>query len=52
MEGITDADYKYVKRVCNAFEIKNLGENHENHDIKSVTLLLVDVFKNVRKMCL
>ena len=26
MEGITDADYVHIKRVCKDFEIKNLGE--------------------------
>ena len=49
MEDIIDADYKHVKRVCKDFEIKKFGENHENHDLKSVTLLLV-VFENFRKM--
>ena len=29
MEDITDADYKYAKRVCKDFEIKHLGEYHD-----------------------
>ena len=49
MEDITDADYMHTKRVCKDFEIKNLGEYHDLH-LKSVTSLLADAFKNVRKM--
>ena len=48
---ITDADYMHGKRVCKDFEIKHLGEYHDLY-LKSETLLLVDVFKNFRKMCL
>ena len=51
MEDITDADYAHAKRVCNDFEIKNLGEYH-NLYVQSVTLLLADVFENLRNMCL
>ena len=29
MEGITDADYTYRKRVWKYFEIKKLGEYHD-----------------------
>ena len=29
MEDITDADYMHAKRVCEDFEIKGLGENHD-----------------------
>ena len=50
-KDITDADYMQAKRVCKDFEIKNLGEYHDLH-FKSDTLLLADVFKNVRKVCL
>ena len=28
MEDITDADYMYTKRICQDFEIKNIGEYH------------------------
>ena len=29
LENITDKDYEHVKEVCEAFEIKNLGEHHD-----------------------
>ena len=51
MEDITDADYMHAKRVCKDFENKNLGEYHDLYLQKS-TLLLADVFENLRKMCL
>ena len=50
VEDNTDADYIHVKRVCKDLEIKNLGEYHDLY-LKSDTLLLADVFKNVRKIC-
>ena len=51
MEDITDADYTHVKKVCKDFEIKNLGEYHDLY-VRSDTLLLADVFENLRNMCL
>ena len=51
MEDITDVDYMHAKRVCKDFKIKNLGEYHDFY-LKSDTLLLADVFENIRKMCL
>ena len=50
VDDITDADYKHAKRVCEDFEIKNLGEYHYLYP-KSNTLLLADVFES-RKMYL
>ena len=51
MEDIIDADYMHAKRFCKDFEIKNLGEYHDLY-FKDNALLLTDVFKNFRKMCL
>ena len=49
MEDITDADYAHAKRVCQDFEIKNLGKYHDLC-VQSNTLLLADVFENSRNM--
>ena len=43
MKNITDAEYMYVKKVCEDFETKSLGEYH-NLYLKSDTLLLAEVF--------
>ena len=51
MQDITDADYMHAKRICKDFEIQKLSEYHDLY-LKGDTLLLADVFKNVRKMCL
>ena len=51
MEDITDADYVHAKGVCKEFEIKNLGEYHDLY-VQSDTLLLADVFENIRNMFL
>ena len=51
MKDITDADNMPAKRLCREFEIRNLAEYHDLH-LKSDTLLLADVLKNFRKMCL
>ena len=51
MDDITDTYYIHAKRVCKDFEIKNVGEYHDLY-LKSYILLLADVFKNFRKMCL
>ena len=51
MEDITDADYTRAKRVCKEFKIKNFGEYHDLY-VPSNTLLLADVFENVRNMCI
>ena len=50
MEHYTDADYMYAKKVCKDFEIKYLGEYYDLY-FKSDTLLLADVSKNFRKIC-
>ena len=51
LENISDADYKHVKKVWEAFEIKNLGEQHDLH-VHCDTLLLLDVFENFRNKCI
>ena len=51
MENITDTDYTHAKTVCRDFETKNLGEYHDLY-VQSDTLLLIDVFENVRNMCI
>ena len=51
MEDITDADPIHAKRVCKDFEKKNLSECHYLH-LKTDTLLLTDLFKSFRNMCL
>ena len=51
MEDITDGDYTHTKRVCEDFEIKDLGEYHDLY-VQSDTLLLADVFENFRNMCI
>ena len=46
MEDTTDAGFMHVKRVCENFEIKGLGEYHDllyNRD----TLFSTDISKNV-----
>ena len=50
MENITDSDYNYAKRICNDFKLKNLGEYYDLY-LESDTLLLANIFKNVREMC-
>ena len=54
MEDITDVDHRHAKRVFNevAFKIlnnKNLGNYYDLY-VQSDTLLLADVFENVRNM--
>ena len=51
MENITDEVHAHTKRVCKDFEIKNLGEYHDLY-VQNDTLLLADVFENLRNMCL
>ena len=51
LENITDKDYEYVKKVWEAFEIKNLGGYHDLY-VQCDTFLLVDVFENFRNKCI
>ena len=51
MDGVTDENYDHAKRDCQDFEIKDLCEYHDLY-AQSDAVLLVDVFKNFRNMCL
>ena len=50
-EGITKEDIKHVKKVCDTFKIKNLGEYYDLY-VQSNTALLADVFENFRYKCI
>ena len=49
MEDITDTDYMHTNKVFKEFKRKNLGEYHGLY-VKSGTLLLADVFGNIRNV--
>ena len=51
MEGITDADHNYAKKVCDNFKIKNLGECHDLY-VQSDTLLLAEGFESFCIKCI
>ena len=51
LEGISDVGCKYVKKVCEAFEMKDLGEYHDLY-VQCNILLLADVFENFRDKCI
>ena len=51
LEDISDEDYAHAQKVWGVFKINNLGEYHDLY-VKSDTLLLADVYKNFRNMCL
>ena len=51
MEDITDADQAHAKSICKDFEIKKLGD-YNNLYVQSDTLVLANVFRNFRNMCL
>ena len=50
MEGIDDIDYRHGNNVFNIVKLNNLGDYHDLY-VQSDTLLLADVFKNFRDMC-
>ena len=47
MEIITDADYAHAKRFCKDFKIQNMYDLY----IQSDTLLLANIFENLRNIC-
>ena len=51
LEDITDEDYAHAQKAWDVFEIKNLGKYHYLC-VESDTLLLADVYKIFRNMCL
>ena len=51
VEDITNADYAHAKRVCKEIDTKHLGEYNDLY-VQSDTLLLADIFKNFRNMCI
>ena len=51
LEVITDGEYEHAQKVWNTFNINNMGEYHDLY-VQSDTLLLADVFKNFRNICL
>ena len=51
MEDITDVDHKHAKRVFKNLSNKNLRDYHDLN-VQSNTLLLADVFENLRNKCI
>ena len=51
MENIEDIDYRHGNNVFKRFKLKNLGEYHDLY-VQGDTLLLADVFENIRNTCL
>ena len=50
MGDITDVEHRHVKRVFKNLDNKNLGDYDELY-VQSDTLLLADVFENLRNKC-
>ena len=49
-DSISEADFKFYNKVCDKYNITNLGEYHDLY-LKCDVLLLADVFENFRKTC-
>ena len=50
LEDTTDKDYLHAQKVFKELNLKNLGHYHDLY-VQSDTLLLADVFKNLRNKC-
>ena len=51
MEGLTDIDYRHVKKLFTEFKINKLGKYH-NLYIPKDTILLADVFESFGNKCI
>ena len=51
IEKISDIDYRHARKAFDKLQIKNLGEYYDLH-VQSDTLLLGDVFENLRDVCI
>ena len=51
MKGKSDNDYEHAQQILNTMEKKSLGCYH-NFYLKTVVLLLADVFETFRNTCL
>ena len=51
IDDIDEIDHRHGNNVFKSFTLENLGNYHDLY-IKSDTLLLVDVFENLRDMCI
>ena len=50
LEDTTNKDYAHAQKVFKELNLKNLGHYHDLY-VQSDTLLLADVFKNLRNKC-
>ena len=51
MKDITNVDHRHTERVFKCLNNRNLGDYH-NLYVQSDTLLLADVFENLRNKCI
>ena len=51
LKYFTDTDYIHAQKVFEELELKNLGDYHDLY-VQSDTLLLADVFENLRNKCI
>ena len=51
LEDITDKDYAHAQKVFKELKLKDLGDYHDFY-VQSNTLLLADVFENIRNRCI